>query len=162
FSVQLMQRSGNTGFNSFGLNMDQANHFQARNVPPGEYKIIARQIVNRPPNSDPRTSFDPGEFAVVPISLTDDVDDLLVTASPGARITGQVVYESGPPQLLPNGQPPPPPRINAQQPDPQNFGGMPTPQGVQASADLTFTIKGFVGEYLIRANGSGNQFMKAV
>src|SRR5262249_12450365 len=60
------------------------------------------------------------------------------------------------------GQPPPPPRINAQQPDPQNFGGMPTPQGVQASADLTFTMKGFVGEYLIRANGGGNQFMKAV
>jgi len=35
------------------------------------------------------------------------------------------------------------------------------PQGVQASADLTFTMKGFMGEYLLRANAA-NQFMKSV
>jgi hypothetical protein len=161
FNVQLMQRTGFNGFNNFGLNMDATGHFQGRNIPPGDYKLVARQMINRPPNTPPNTLIDQGEFAVVPISLTNDVDDLLVTTSPGATITGQIVYESGPPTPLPSGAPAQPPRINATPPDPQNFGGLPTPQGVQASADLTFTMKGFMGEYMIRANG-GNQYMKSV
>src|SRR5262249_20654595 len=123
--------------------------------------LVARQIINRPPSTDPRTPPDPGESAVVPLSLTTDVDELLITTSPGVTITGQIVYEAGPPQPLANGQPPPPPRINATTADPQNFGGLPMPQGVQVSADLTFTMKGFIGEYLIRASG-GNQYMKSV
>jgi hypothetical protein len=161
FSVQLMQRTGGNGFNNFGINMDPTGHFLARNIPPGDYKLVARQMINRPPNTPPNAPFDPGEFAVVPISLTNDIDDLLVTTSPGATITGQIVYESGPPAPLPSGAPAQPPRINATPPDPQNFGGLPTPQSVQASADLTFTMKGFMGEYMIRANG-GNQYMKSV
>jgi hypothetical protein len=161
FSVQLMQRTGNS-FSNFGINMDQTGHFMARNIPPGDYKLIARQIINRPPNTPPNAPFDQGEFAVVPISLTtSDIDDLLLTTNAGATITGQIVYENGPPPPLPSGAPAQPPRINAQSPDPQNFGGLPTPQGVQASADLTFTMKGFMGEYLIRANG-GTQYMKSV
>jgi hypothetical protein len=160
FSIQLMQRTGN-GFSNFGVNMDQTGRFQARNIPPGDYKLIARQIINRPPNTPPNTPFDQGEFAVVPISLTNDLDDLLLTTSAGITITGQIVYENGPPPALPSGAPAQPPRINAQPPDQQNFGGVPTPQSVQASADLTFTMKGFMGEYLIRANG-GNQYIKSV
>jgi hypothetical protein len=162
FNVQLMQRTG-SGFNNFGLNMDQASgHFQARNIAPGDYRLIARQIINRPPNADPRTPPDPGEFAVVPISLTTDMDDLLITTGPGATITGQIVYESGPPPPLPSGQPAPLPRVNAQMADPMNSGGLPTPQSVQVSADLTFTMKGFMGEYLIRAGGGGAIYLKSV
>jgi hypothetical protein len=161
FNIQLMQRTGGSGFSNFFLNLDPTGHFQGRNIPPGDYKLVARQMINRPPNATPNMPIDQGEFAVVPISLTNDVDDLLVTTSPGATITGQIVYESGPPAALPSGAPAPPPRINATSPDPQNFGGLPTPQGVQASADLTFTMKGFMGEYMIRANG-GNQYMKSV
>lgn len=159
FNVMLMRGTG-SGFNSFGINMDPTGHFQARNIPPGEYKLVARQMINRPPNADPRTPPDPGEFAVVPLSLTTDMDDLLVTAGPGATITGQIVYENGAPPLLPNGQQPPPPRVNAQTAD-QNFGGVPGPQSVQVSPDLTFTMKGFMGEYLLRANGGG-AYMKSV
>src|SRR5262249_1984608 len=83
------------------------------------------------------------------------------TTGPGATITGLVVYENGPPSPLPSGAPAPPPRINVSPADPQNFSGLPMPQGGQASADLTFTMKGFMGEYLIRAS-AGNQYVKAV
>lgn len=163
FTAMLMPATGtNNGMNTYGVSVDGQGKFQMRNVPPGEYKLVARQMINRPPATGPGPPPDPGEFAVVPISLTTDIDDLLITTSPGVTITGQIVYESGAPPLLPNGQPAPLPRINAQQPDPMNFGGLPTPQGVQASADLTFTMKGFMGEYLIRANGAGSQYMKAV
>ena len=162
FSVQLMQRLGNNSGNSFGLNMDGTGHFMARNIPPGDYKLVARQNINRPPNADPRTPPDPGEFAVVPISLTNDLDDVLITTGPGATITGQIVYENGAPPPLPNGQPVPLPRINAVTPEPQNFGGLPMPQSVQASADLTFTMKGFAGEYLIRAGGGAGLQLKSV
>jgi hypothetical protein len=162
FNVQLMQRTGN-GVNNFGLNMDQASgHFQARNIAPGDYRLVVRQMINRPPNADPRTPPDQGEFAVVPISLTTDMDDLLITTAPGATITGQLVYESGPPPPLPNGQSPPLPRVNAQSADPMNSGGLPSPQGVQVSPDLTFTMKGFMGEYLIRAGGGGSVYLKSV
>lgn len=160
FSVQLMQRSSSTGFSNFGLNVDGTGHFQGRNIAPGDYKLVVRQIINRPPNADPRTPTDPGEFAVVPISLATDIDDLLVTTGQGVTISGQIQYETGPPTLQ-NGQPAPLPRINAQPPDPQTFGGLPTPPGVQASADLTFIMKGFMGEYLIRASSAG-AYLKSV
>jgi len=162
-TAMLMPATGlNNGMGSYGVNVDAQGKFQMRNVPPGEYRLVARQMIVRPPTAGPNTPPDPGEFAVVPISLTTDIDDLLVTTSPGATITGQIVYESGAPALLPNGQPAPPPRINAQMADPMNSAGLPSPPGVQAAADLTFTMKGFMGEYLIRANGGGNQYMKAV
>src|SRR5262249_52704516 len=81
---------------------DPEGRFQMRNIPPGEYRLVIRQIMQRPPSPDPNTPPDPGEFANVPISLTTDLDNLLITTGPGVTITGQIVYESGPPPLLPS------------------------------------------------------------
>jgi hypothetical protein len=161
FNGQLFSRSttGNVT-NSLGFQVDPTGHFQMRNVPPGEYRLIVRQNVVRPPNADPRTPPDLGEFAVVPLSLATDVDDILVTTSPGATITGQVVYDGAPPTPQ-NGQTQTTPRVSAQVADPQNSFNLPTPPGVQVSPDLTFTMKGFMGEFLLRANGF-NQYLKMV
>jgi hypothetical protein len=142
------------------MQVDPTGHFQVRNIPPGDYRLIVRQNVARPPNADPRTPPDLGEFAVVSLSLTSDVDDILVTTGPGTTITGQVVYDGDPPTPQ-VGVSQTTPRVSAQVADPQNSFNLPTPPGVQVSSDLTFTMKGLMGEFLLRANGI-NQYLKAV
>ena len=162
FNGQLFSRTASGNFmNSLGLPIDATGHFQMRNIPPGDYRLVVRQNVVRPPNADPRTPPEPGEFAIIPLSLTNDVDDILVTTKPGATITGLVVYD-GPLPTPVNGQSQTTPRVYATFPEPQNFGGFPTPPSVLVSpSDLTFTMKGFMGEFLLRANGP-NQYLKAV
>lgn len=160
FNGQLMPRtSSGIVTNVVGIPIDPSGHFQVRNIAPGEYRLIVRENVVRPPNADPRTPPDPGEFAMMPLSLSTDADDLIVTTRPGATVTGQVVYEGAPP-MAENGQPQMMPRVFAQ-PTEQNPGMMPLPQSVVVSSDLTFTMKGFMGEVLLRATGQ-NQFLKAV
>jgi hypothetical protein len=99
----------------------------------------------------------------MPISLTTDLDDILVTTSPGVTITGQITYEGTPPaaQIGANGQAQQTVRVSAQLPDPLNGGMVPTPPGVMVGQDLAFTLKGLLGEFLLRANGPG-QYLKAV
>jgi hypothetical protein len=161
-SGQLMNRtSTGAGINNFGFSTDQEGRFQIRNIPPGEYRLVIRQMIQRPPAADSNTPPDPGEFANVPISLAADLDNLLITTGPGVSITGQIVYEGGPPPPLPNGQAPPPLRVFAQQADPYNYLGMGGPQNVSVSPDLTFTMKGMAGEFLLRGSGT-NQYLMAV
>ncbi len=103
---------------------------------------------------------DPGEFASMPLTLNADLDNILVTMAPGVTITGQIVFENGLPQL-PNQQALTL-RVNAQIGDPDNMGGMiPTPQPAMVAPDLTFTMKGMMGEFLLRTSAAG-QFLKAV
>jgi hypothetical protein len=125
--------------------------------------LIVRQNQVRPPNAPANAPPDLGEFAVVPLTLTTDLDNLLVTTATGITITGQVVYDGTPPasQLGANGQTQTNVRVFAQLGDPQNAGGLPTPPPVVVAQDMTFTIKGLMGEFLIRANGPG-QNLKAV
>jgi hypothetical protein len=105
-------------------------------------------------------SNDPGEFASVPVTVGADVEGLLIVTGPGATITGQIVFEQG-------GPPPPGQgmnsaiRINATPGDPENQMGIPPPPAVTAAPDLTFTMKGMMGEYLLRTGVQG-QFLKAV
>jgi hypothetical protein len=161
FNGQLVSGSRTSNVtNNLGMQVDPTGHFQVRNIPPGDYRLIVRQNVARPPNADPRTPPDLGEFAVVSLSLTSDVDDILVTTGPGTTITGQVVYDGDPPTPQ-VGVSQTTPRVSAQVADPQNSFNLPTPPGVQVSSDLTFTMKGLMGEFLLRANGI-NQYLKAV
>ena len=146
--------------NTLGVSIDQTGHFQMRNVPPGDYRLIVRQNVVRPPAADPRTPPDLGEFAVVPLSLSSDADDMLITTSPGVTVTGQVVYDGAPPTPV-DGQSQTAPRVYAQFPDSQNIGGIPMPRSVVVSPDLTFTMKGFMGEFLLRASAA-DQYLKTV
>ena len=160
-SGTLAKRSSQGGFSSSGFATDEQGRFQIRNVAPGAYRIMVRQQPTGPRNPD-GTPSDPGESASVPLMLNADVDNLIIATSPGVTITGQVVYKNGPPPPAPNQMSFPTVRVNAQLGDPLDSMGMvPTPQPVTAAEDLTFTMKGLSGEYLLRANAA-TQFMKSV
>src|SRR5260221_774471 len=102
------------------------------------------------------SSNDPGEMANVPLTVGGDVDNLMILTTPGGTITGQVVFEQGPPPQMPQGI-----RVNASIGNPEDMMGMNTPTAAIVSPDLTFTMKGILGEFVLRTSAP-NQFLKAV
>jgi hypothetical protein len=144
---------GATGGSSFGFSTDEQGRFQMRNIPPGNYRLGVQQ---RPVQfSADGSRSDPGEVASLPLTIASDVDNLMVTTAPGATITGEIVFEQGAPQA-PQGI-----RVNASAANPEDMMGMPPPQPAVVSPDLTFTMKGMSGEYVLRASAA-NQYLKAV
>jgi hypothetical protein len=153
---QLMRRTAGTmGMSSFGFNTDEKGQFQMRNVPPGNYRVIVRQTRPFVPGPGPQT--DPGEMASMPLTIVSaDVDNLMVMTSPGVTITGQVVFEQGPPSAM-SGQV----RVMATVGNPEEMPGLQSPQPAIVKPDLTFTMKGLMGEFLLRT-GAPNQYLKSV
>ena len=142
------------GSTSFGFQTDEQGRFQMRNIPPGTYRLGVQQ---RPVQfSSDGTRSEPGEMASVPINLASDLDNLFVVTSPGATITGQIFFEQGPPAQMPTGI-----RVTASAGNPDEMMGMPTPQAATVTPDLTFTMKGMLGEFLLRTSAP-NQYLKAV
>ena len=144
---------------TFGFSSDEQGRFQMRNIPPGNYRLTVRQQQNGPRNPD-GSFIDPGEFASMPVTINTDVDNILVVTSPGATISGTVVFENGPPQNTGTGQPLQM-RVSAMNGDPENMIGMPTPPPVVVSPDLNFTMRGLAGEILLRSTAPNNT-LKAV
>jgi len=75
----------------------------------------------------------------------------------GATITGQVVFEQGPPASAG----PMPMRVMAVSLSPNDSAGVMSPDPAIVAADWTFTLKGLMGEYGLRT-GAPNQFIKSV
>ena len=145
---QIARRSPGSGMSSYGFSTDGQGKFQMRNVAPGEYRILVRQ---RPMmfGGDGTTS-DPGEMASVPLTLVDsDAENLAIVTSPGATVRGQVIFEPVPPTQMPREV-----RITAVSSDQDGGMGL-NPGGALLQPDLTFTLKGVVGEYLLRAGAPG-------
>ena len=142
-----------------GFSTDDQGRFQMRNVPPGNYRLTIRQQTLLPRGTDGSPS-ELAEFAAMPVTISSDLDNILITTSPGAAIAGTVVFESGPPQM-PGGQASLGMRVTAQQADPDNQPGVPTPPPALVSADLTFTMKGLAGDVLLRSFAPNN-YLKAV
>jgi hypothetical protein len=90
------------------------------------------------------------------LTIASDVDNLMVATAPGATITGQIYFEQGPPAQMPQGI-----RVSASAANPEEMMGMPTPQPALVSPDLTFTMRGVSGEYVLRTSAP-NQYLKAV
>jgi protocatechuate 3,4-dioxygenase beta subunit len=146
---------GSGGSNTFGFSTDEQGRFQMRNIPPGDYRLMVRQ--QRPgPGGPDGLPPDPGEMGTVAMNLAADVDNLMVVLTPGATITGQVVFELGPPAQTPQGM-----RISASFGNPDDMRGMNMPTAALVSPDLTFTMKGLLGAFVLRT-GTANQFLKAV
>ena len=147
--------TGSTSFTTFGFNTDEQGRFQMRNIPPGDYRLMIRQ--QRPGPSGPDGSpIDPGEMATVTLNVAADVENLMIVTTPGATITGQVVFEQGPPPQMPQAM-----RVNASFGNPEDMRGMNMPTAAIVSHDLTFTLKGMLGAFVLRT-GAQNQFLKAV
>jgi protocatechuate 3,4-dioxygenase beta subunit len=145
---------------NYGFGTDEQGRFQMRNIAPGNYRVTVRQQMQRAGNGQVAPGSEPGEFASVPVNIASDVEGLLIVTGPGVTITGQIVLEQGP-ASLPQGATNSPMRINATPADPENQIGIPTPPGVTAAPDLTFTMKGMMGEYVLRTGVPG-QYLKAV
>lgn len=155
---QLMRRVG-TSMSSFGFSTDEQGRFAMRNIPPGTYRLIARGggRPGGPPVEVPQN--EPAEIGFLPVTIASDLEGLVVMLSPGATISGQVVFEQGPPQLPP-GQQSFQMRVNGLAADPDNIG-VNAPPPALVTPDLTFTMRGLHGELLLRTNGPG-MFLKSV
>ena len=153
-SGSLLRRQG-TSTSNFGFSTDDQGRFQMRNIPPGNYRLTVRTRPIQVPDGV-STQNEPGEMANMPLMVSSDLENVAVVTAPGATITGQIVFEQGPPPQLPQQM-----RVNASVVDPENNMGMPGPQSALVGPDLTFTMKGMMGEFVLRAGAQG-QFLKAV
>jgi protocatechuate 3,4-dioxygenase beta subunit len=146
---------------SFGFSTDEQGRFQMRNVPPGNYRLTVRQQVPRMVDGQPQGA-QAGEFASLPMTIAADIEGIMVVTNPGATITGNIVFEQGPPlPPSPAGGGPPPIRVSASQGDPGSNMGLPMPQPAVVTPEHTFTMKGMAGEVLLRAGAPG-QYLKSV
>jgi len=153
---QLIKR-GASGTSNFGFSADEQGRFQMRNIPPGNYRLVVR---GRPAGNGEVRTTDPPEMANMPVTINSDLEGLVVMTMPGATITGQIVFDQGPPQLPP-GQQSFQMRVSGMVGDPENSMGMSSPQAAQVTPDFTFTMKGLHGELLLRTGGPG-MYLKSV
>ena len=154
---QLIRRTGNSS-SSFGFSTDEQGRFAMRNIPPGTYRLVARGRPGGPNIEVPQN--EPGEVGMMPLTVASDLEGLLVMLSPGATISGQVVFEQGPPQL-PAGQQSFQMRVNATGGDLESNMGMTPPQAATVTPDLTFTMRGLHSELVLRTGGPG-MYLKSV
>lgn len=157
-SGMLQHRALGASFQSFGFSSDQQGRFQMQNVPPGDYRLIVRGITNGPRGADP--SAPSPEMASLPLTVSDDVDNIFVHLSTGATITGQIQFD-GQPTQLPGASQEPQIRVSAAMSDPMNQMGIAPARPATVNPDLTFTLKGLQGEYLLRTGAPG-MTLKAV
>lgn len=153
-SGMLQYRTSGTSSQSFGFSVDPQGRFQMQNVPPGEYRLVARASTNGtfgPPGPDPSAPVP--ESASLPLTVNDDVENVYVRLSPGATITGQIQFDGEPP--VQSGSQPAQLRVNAQPGDPMNQMGFGSPRPALVNPDLTFTLKGLQGEELLRTGAPG-------
>ena len=141
---------------SYFFTTEEAGTFQLRNVPPGDYRLVMQYPNNNTDQPGPQA--DP-ELVNLPLTIAGaDVDHVDVMLRPGTTITGQVFFEQEPPastvgqvRVL----------VTPANPDDQFGGGVGSVQSQSVRPDLTFTLKGLLGEYFLRAFAP-NQYIKAV
>ena len=144
------------GFMSFSTStnamVDANGSFQFTNVAPGRYNIQVR------PMGMPGG---PTEFATMPITVaSDDIDNVLITTSPGATARGVILTDDGTPPSFRFDQV----QIFQSSTDPSTpmfGGGMP-----RVHEDFTFEISGLFDRRILRGNvGMGQPagwFLKSV
>jgi hypothetical protein len=96
-NVMLIRTEG-SGTSSFGAPLSPAGTFTMRNVPPGEYEVIARYNQPRQPGEAPGPALNQ-EFASTRVEVaTSDIDGIALVTKPGATVTGEIVLEDPLPQ----------------------------------------------------------------
>jgi len=147
--------TNSTSSSTFGFSTDEQGRFQMRNIPPGDYRLTVRQQRSGPSGPD-GSPLEPAEMGTLTLNVAADVENLMIVTTLGATITGQVVFEQGQPPQMPQGM-----RVNASFGNPDDMRGMNMPTAAIVSPDLTFTLRGMLGAFVLRT-GAQNQFLKAV
>jgi hypothetical protein len=142
-SVMLMRSESNAP-SSVGMSVATSGTFTLRNVPPGEYEVIARYSPPRQPGEAPGP--DPNqEFAVVKVDVaTSNIDGLALVTKPGATVTGEIVLEDPLPEGIRT-------NVFAQPTDRRPFVSAPM-------IDLkgnTFTMRNVFGPLVVRGSVGG-------
>jgi hypothetical protein len=154
---QMMRREeGFNGGSSFGFGTDDKGAFRMRNLPPGNYRLVVQPRQNFGPGGRGNDG-DLGEMATVPLTVSSDLDNVVVMTMPGVTITGRVVIEQGPASPSPGAI-----RVTAVVGGFENslMLGRP-PQPVLVGPEQTFTMRGLMGEYLLRV-AAPNLYVKSV
>jgi hypothetical protein len=145
----LSRRTDAHSITSSSMAVDPAGAFSMRDVLPGDYTIVVRperrgvagaQIGDGAPQSRAAA-----EFAEMPITITSDLENIVVVTRPGVSIAGQVVLEDGSsPRATAM-------RVSAQpSPRAMYFGHT---ASATIAADLRFTLDDLFGPVQVRLAG---------
>lgn len=127
----------------FGSGLDQSGNFTIRNVTPGSYELV---VDHSPPDARPGPTgrVQGREMATMRVDVTTaDIDGIQLTTSPGATVSGQIVFEEPPPQGVRV-------QLNLQPAQIRNYGSGPI-----EVKDQVFTASDVFGPMLIRGNVLG-------
>jgi protocatechuate 3,4-dioxygenase beta subunit len=147
--ASLVQRTPGGFTGGSGFETDAQGRFQMRNVAPGTYRVIVRpRFEDGKPNVE-------AESANLPLTVNADLENILITTTPAVSVNGQIVFDPGPPPESSG-----PLRVSAVPGDPNEIYG-PRPEAAVVQPDLTFTLKGLMGEFVLRTGRPG-AFLKSV
>ena len=92
-SVMLMRTESSTG-SSFGAPVTPTGTFTFRNVPPGQYDVVARHTLPRAPGTVVRGPDPNQELGIVRVDVgTSDLTSVVVATQPGATVAGEIVFD---------------------------------------------------------------------
>ena len=152
-NLQLIKATSSGGFSSSGMvSQTGQGAFLIRDVVPGDYRLMVMPWHGPPGQQAPA---EPIERASVPVTVSADIDDLVIVTQPGVNVAGTIAFAEGTPGKLPPGF-----RVQAQ-PDERMMSMGPSPSAT-AGDDLQFTLKDLFGPLLIRAWGPSQYALKAV
>ena len=137
--VMLRARNGFGGFSRGGPPVGPDGRFTITGVPPGDYSIDVM-----PSPMDIRSGApELGESGSLPITVAgSDITDAIVTTSPGATITGQVIFKGASTSIRPD-------RVMLQSADPRSFVRI-GPNDGAIDANGRFQLRGASGRVLFR------------
>ena len=140
------------GFDSSGPS--STGRFAIRDVVPGDYRLVVQP--GRTPGEHGPVKQPPVEYAVVPVTVTADIEDIVLMTRPGVSVGGQVIFAEGiPPKPVSRLH------IGGEPAEAMSMVGGAPPVAVDES--MQFTLTDLFGPQLVRVMGLMPPFaLKAV
>lgn len=140
-NIRTTETTGTGSMTIGGRTTSSDGTFEMPRVPPGQFILSV-------------SHYGPAgaQFGSIPLTVTDDVEGILIRLQPGITLNGQVVFDGEAPVPLPT----------------MYVGAMPSRTGganlsrVMPSADLSFKLENLFGPMFIRTDGPPGWHLKAV
>jgi hypothetical protein len=140
-SIQIMRRDPFGQVSGVGASQDPQGRFTANNVVPGEYRLVAREIITTPGAGGPIAQREAAEMAMETVVVSQsDVTDVLLVLRPGVTVAGTIAYDTPPAT---------PVRVRVMTAASDRLG-MAGPESTFEATDNSFTLQNLFGEKLIR------------